>query len=171
MAETKTPAKPATDTSAAATPRAATDTRAASDARTASGTRTEDVIVRARVPNQSDGDAKKGPRTGSDTYRATQRGYAINPDNGAGVIVEQGEMVPADQPVSELWMEKVNAKDRKLAAAVEEGLDLKPKDVDYTQASLPALQALAMLYNMNVGDLGKADLITAIKAHREKDAG
>jgi hypothetical protein len=49
-------------------------------------------------------DAKK---TGSDTHRATQRGYAVDQKTGAGVLVEEGELVPAGIPVSENWMEPV----------------------------------------------------------------
>jgi hypothetical protein len=55
-------------------------------------------------------DAKK---TGSDTHRATQRGYAVDQKTGAGVLVEEGELVPAGIPVSENWMEPVKAGLRK----------------------------------------------------------
>lgn len=80
-------------------------------------------------------------------------------------------MVPADQPISDAWMEKIGKKDRALAGAVAEALDPHPKDVDLTKLNVAALQALAADAGINVDGLSKGDLITALNAHREKDAG
>lgn len=103
-------------------------------------------------------------KTGSETHRATERGYAVDPNTGAGVLVEPGEMVPADQPVSENWMEPVKKSEQKLAGAIEEALDPLKKDVDLTKLDKAALQAMAAERGINVDGLGPKDLITAIKA-------
>lgn len=108
-------------------------------------------------------DAKK---TGSDTHRATQRGYAVDQKSGAGILVEEGELVPAGIPVSENWMEPVKGS-KALAGALEEGLDPHPKDVDLTQLSKPALEAMAAERGINVKGLSKDDLVTAIKGADE----
>lgn len=115
---------------------------------------------------------KPAPKlTGDDTHRATQRGYAIPqtdpPEERGGVLVEEGELVPAKTPISTEWMEPVKRGERALAGAVEEALDPAQKDVDLTQLSKPALEAMAAERGINVGGLSKADLITAIKAERE----
>jgi hypothetical protein len=114
-------------------------------------------------------------KTGSDTHRATQRGYATDPKSHAGVLVEQGEMVPANIPVSDEWMEPVKKSDRALAGAIDEANDLHPKDVDLTKLNVAALQAMAAERGINAEQdgqiLSKKDLIAAIKAHVEKDAG
>lgn len=112
-------------------------------------------------------DAKTGPNT----HRATERGYAVDPDSNAGVLVEEGEMVPAGIPVSETWMKPVKKGDRALAQAVGEALDPHPKDVDLTKLNLAALQALAAERGINPGSLSKKELVTAIKAAAENDAG
>ena len=114
---------------------------------------------------------EKHPKTGPDTHRATQLGYAIDPATGAGVLVPEGDVVPADQPVSDAWMEKIGKKDRALAGATDEALDPHPKDVDLTKLDKAALQAMAAERGINVDGLGPKDLISAINAHREKDAG
>ena len=106
-------------------------------------------------------------KTGADTHRATARGYAVNPDNGAGVLVEPGELVPANIPVSDEWMEPVKKSDRALAGALEEAQDPLQKDVDYTQLSKAALEAVAAERGINVKGLSKDDLIDAIKAADE----
>lgn len=100
-------------------------------------------------------------KTGQDTHRATERGYAH------GQLIEIGGFVPADTPVSESWMEPLAAKDRKLAKAVQEAQDESPKDVDLTKLSKSALEAMAAERGVNVAGLSKEDLITAIKAERE----
>jgi hypothetical protein len=99
--------------------------------------------------------------TGNQTHRATQRGYA------AGQLIEEGEFVPEDVPVSDEWMEPLDKKEAKLTAAVNEAQDESPKDTDLTQLSKQALEAMAAERGVNVGGLSKADLITAIKAERE----
>lgn len=115
------------------------------------------------------------PRTGSETHIATAKGYAV-PDNadGAGILVEEGEIVPANVPVGD-WMEKLPKAKRALAAAGQEALALKPKDVDLTKLNVAALQAMAAERGINVeqggSPLSKKDLITAINAARENDAG
>lgn len=109
--------------------------------------------------------------TGDNTHRATQRGYAIPqtdpPEARAGVLVEEGEVVPADVPVSDTWMEPIKKADRKLARAVEEAQDESPKDTDLTALSKPALEAMAAERGINVKGLSKDELITAIRAERE----
>ena len=113
--------------------------------------------------------------TKADEYRATQRGYAFDPDSKAGVLVEEGEPVPANIPVSEEWMEKIKGSKRAVEAAVDEALEAKPKDVDLTKLNVAALQALAAERGINAEQdgtpLSKADLITAINAARANDAG
>jgi hypothetical protein len=103
-------------------------------------------------------------KTGSDTHVATQRGYAVDSKTSAGLLVEPGEFVPADVPVSEEWMKPVKAGDRRLMDAVQEGLDPLPKDVDLTKLDKSALQAMAAERGINVDGLSKADLVTAVKA-------
>lgn len=103
-------------------------------------------------------------KTGADTHRATQRGYAVDPDSNAGVLVEPGELVPANIPVSTEWMEPVKKGGRALAGAIEEAQDPLPKDVDLTKLDKAALQAMAAERGINVDGLGPKDLITAIKA-------
>lgn len=107
---------------------------------------------------------KKVAKTGSDTHRATQRGYAIDPDSGVGTLIDEGHMVPPNQPISDEWMEPVKKADRALEAAVQEAQDPLPKDVDYTQMTVSALQAVAAGMGISPGGLSKSDLITAIKA-------
>lgn len=108
---------------------------------------------------------RKVAKTGADTHRATQRGYAIDPNTGVGALIEEGQLVPPNQPVSEVWMEPVKKGERALAGALEEALDPLPKDVDYTQMTVAALQAVAAGFGISPGGLNKADLITAIAAH------
>jgi hypothetical protein len=110
-------------------------------------------------------------KTGSETHRATQRGYAVDPKTNAGVLVEEGEMVPANIPVSENWMEPVKKSERALAGAIDEANDPHPKDADLTQVGMAGLQAMAAERGINSQGLSKKDLIAAIKAHVEKDAG
>jgi hypothetical protein len=94
--------------------------------------------------------------TGINTHRATERGYA------GGELIEPNDFVPAGYPVGD-WMESVDGS-AKLARAVDEALDPLPDDVDLTQLSKPALEAMAAERGINVGTLSKTDLITAIKA-------
>lgn len=105
---------------------------------------------------------EKAKRTGPNTHVATARGYAIN-SAGAGQLVDPEEMVPADVPVSEEWM-KPAGKDARLLDAVQEGLSPIKRDVDLTQLTTPALQAMAAERGINVEKLDKKDLIAAIKA-------
>lgn len=114
---------------------------------------------------------EKTKKTGSLTHRAIQRGYAVDPNSAAGVIVEEGEMIPAGIAISDVWMERVKGVDSALERAVEEALDLKPKDTDLNALSKAALEAMAAERGINVTGLSKADLITAITAKRETDAG
>jgi hypothetical protein len=108
--------------------------------------------------------------TGANTHRANQRGYAIpqaGPAEGrAGILVEPGEIVPADVPVSDVWMDPIKGS-RNLAAAVQEAQQDHPTDADLTQLSKPALEAMAAERGINVKGLSKDDLITAIHAERE----
>lgn len=112
---------------------------------------------------------KAAPKTGANTHRATERGYA------EGQLIEEGDIIPAGVVIADAdddggWMEKIKG-NKDLAAAVEEALDPHPKDVDMTALSKPALEAMAAERGINAGGLSKADLITAIAAAREKDAG
>ncbi|ODP39259.1 hypothetical protein [Sphingomonas turrisvirgatae] len=100
--------------------------------------------------------------TAVNSHRASQRGYAN------GLLIEEGEYVPAGVPVSETWMEKVG-KDDPLQRAVEEALDPQPGDVDLTRLSKAALEAKATEHGINPAGLSKDDLITAIKAAYDKD--
>jgi hypothetical protein len=116
-------------------------------------------------------DADEYDLTGGNTHRATQRGYAIPqtdpPEARAGVLVEEGEIVPANVPVSETWMEPIKKADRQLTRALEEAGDEAPKDADLTALSKSALEAMAAERGINVKGLSKDDLITAIRAERE----
>lgn len=108
------------------------------------------------------------PRTKANSHRATQRGYAV-PDNtnGAGVLVEDGEIVPADVPISDEWMAKIKGK-QELADAVAEVQQPLKDDPDLTQLSKPALEALATEAGVtSVKGLSRDDLITAINAERD----
>ena len=99
--------------------------------------------------------------TTATSHRATQRGYA------GGEIVEPGDLVPADTPVSENWMEPVKKGEQAVARAVEEAQDPHNRDVDLTALSKQALEAMAAERGINVKGLTKEDLITAIKAEAE----
>jgi hypothetical protein len=102
--------------------------------------------------------------TGANTHRATERGYAIDGGGkGAGQLVEAGELVPAGVAVGS-WMEPVKKGDRALLDAVEEAQEPIKRDVDLTQLTMAALQAMAAERGVNVKGLNKDDLITAIKA-------
>lgn len=110
--------------------------------------------------------------TGANTHRATTSGYAKTGKDKTGfVLVPAGEFVPAGNVVSEEWMEEVSKKDAKVIRAAQEAEDPQPGDVDLTQLSEPALQALAAERGVNVKGLNKKDLIAAIKAAHAKDAG
>ncbi len=113
--------------------------------------------------------ADKVEKTGSETHVAVMNGYA------AGAVVEEGQFVPADTPVSDIWMKRVKASERKAVAAAAEAVDPKPKDVDLTKLGVPALQAMCATEGINVEQDGKpltkAELIAAYNAHIEKDAG
>lgn len=113
--------------------------------------------------------------TGSETHIATQRGYAVDPTTAAGVLVEPGEFVPAGIAVSEEWMKPVKKAERAALGAQAEALDPHPKDVDLTKLNVTALQAMAAERGINVEQDGKTltknELIDAIKAKREHDAG
>jgi hypothetical protein len=107
------------------------------------------------------------PRTKANSHRANQRGYAV-PDNanGAGVLVEDGEIVPANVPVGE-WMDKIKGSTA-LADAVAETQQPLKDDPDLTQLSKPALEALATEAGVtSVKGLSKDDLIAAINAERD----
>jgi hypothetical protein len=99
--------------------------------------------------------------TGSNTHRATERGYV------GGLLIEPDGLVPAGFPVGS-WMERVDGKPE-LARAIEEALDPQPGDVDLTKLSKAALEAMAVDHGINAGGLSKEDLITAIKAANDKD--
>lgn len=123
-----------------------------------------DVATGEMTADEREAAIKKAPKTGDNTHVANQRGYAL------GQLIEDGELVPAGVIVSDVWMDKIKG-NKELAAAVEEALDPHPKDVDMTALSKPALEAMAAERGINVAGLSKADLITAIAAAREKDAG
>lgn len=102
--------------------------------------------------------AKRDPKT----YRALERGYVD------GKIVEEGEVF-ATKVDKGLWMEEVKPGSNKYGVemASDEAGYGKKADVDYEGMSEAALQALAALVGVTKpGELGKDDLITAIKAAR-----
>lgn len=111
-------------------------------------------------------------KTGANTHRATRRGYAVDPNTGAGVLVEEGEFVPAgipiahedDEDIENGWMQPVSKADARLGAAMEEALDPIQKDADLTQVGLPGLKAMAAERGINSKGLSEKDLIAAIKA-------
>lgn len=108
-------------------------------------------------------------RTKANSHRATMRGYAVPDDaNGAGVLVEAGEIVPADVPVSDEWMTKIKKSDVALEDAVAETLQPLKDDPALEELSKPALEALATEAGVtSVKGLSKDDLIAAIKAQRD----
>lgn len=103
--------------------------------------------------------AKRDPKT----YRALERGYVD------GRIVEEGEVFTTKADKG-LWMADVKKSDANsygVDAAVDEAGYGKKADVDYEGMSEAALQALAALVGVTKpGELGKDELITAIKAAR-----
>lgn len=102
--------------------------------------------------------AKREPKT----YRATDRGYID------GRIVEPGEVFATKMDKGS-WMEpaKKGELDYGIEAAVDEAQYAKKADVDYEGMSEDALQALAALVGVTKpGELGKDELIAAIKAAR-----
>lgn len=111
---------------------------------------------------------KSAKRTGDATHRATQRGYAVM-DNGAGLVVEEGQIVPSDQVISDTWMEKVKGKTSAAEQAVADASAQRKDDPDLTQLSKPALEALATERGVTqVKGLSKDDLIQAIQASDEQ---
>jgi hypothetical protein len=112
---------------------------------------------------------EKLPRTKANSHRATARGYAVPDDSGgAGVLIEAGEIVPADVPVSDEWMAKIKKGDQALEDAVAEAQQPLKDDPDLTQLSRPALEALATEAGVtSVRGLSKDDLIAAISAQRD----
>jgi len=56
-------------------------------------------------------------KTGVNSHRATQRGYAFDAKSKSGLLVEEGDFVPAGQVVSDAWMEE--AEDEKPARAAK----------------------------------------------------
>ncbi len=134
-----------------------------------------DAAVARALASRNHPDVKRDPAnydlTGADTHRATQRGYAIPQTDPAearaGVLVEQGEIIPANVPISDTWMEEIEAKGRKRAKAVQEAQAEHPGDTDLTALPKAALQAMAAERGVNVDGLTKDDLIAAIRAERE----
>lgn len=138
------------------------------DSDTKPGRVDEKTGFRVATSDEIDAAHKKLPRTGDGNYRATQRGYAIVP-GGAGILVEEGQLVPADVPVSDEWMEKVKGKTSPAAKAIEDVSADRKDDPDLTQLSIGALQALATERGVTqVRGLSKADLIQAIQASDEQ---
>lgn len=124
----------------------------------------------ARVQNnravdqaEFEAEVEKAPKTKAGQYRATERGYA------GGNIIEAGQLVPGDTPVSENWMEKIKGTEDKAARAVEDAQAVRKDDPDLEGANIGALQALAIDAGVtDVKGLSKKDLIAAIKAAREQ---
>jgi hypothetical protein len=112
-------------------------------------------------------DDKKIARTGENSHRATGRGYAMPDGTGAGQLIEEGDILPADVPVSDEWMVKIAASDRRRAAAVAQARDPSPRDADLTQLGLPGLGAMAAERGIDPKGLSEADMIAAIRAERE----
>lgn len=112
---------------------------------------------------------EKLPRTKANSHRATMRGYAVPDDSqGAGVLVEDGEIVPANVPVSDEWMVKIKGKSSAVEDAVAEAQQPLKDDPDLTQLSKQALEVLATEAGVtSVAGLSKGDLIAAINAQRD----
>lgn len=191
MADTKTDTKAGADTTtateraAARTAKPSGETAKASEAsrEVAPAPPRRAAVVEAPLVNATgqvdrkawDAKREEVKKTGSDTHKAIQRGYAIDPDSKAGVVIEEGEIVPAGQPVSDQWMEAISKKKEKgapsaaLAAALEEVTADRKDDPDLTQLDEPALQAMAVLMGVTrVKGLDKDDLITVINAVKEQ---
>lgn len=111
---------------------------------------------------------ERAVKTGPNTHRATERGYAVSALGG--VLVEPGEVVPEGVPVSENWMERVDGKqDRELARAVAEAQAPIQDDIDLEQIKGDALTAMAAEKGINRGKLGDDKLRDAIRAAYDKD--
>lgn len=113
-------------------------------------------------------------KTGENTHKATRRGYAVDPKTGAGILVEEGDLVPADQPIAleddheNGWMVPVKKGDQALAAALGEALDPLRKAPDLSQLKRPALEAMAAERGVNVNkSLSDDDLRQAINTADE----
>lgn len=122
---------------------------------------------RVATREQIDAVQKRLPKTGDATHRATQRGYAMV--KGAGILVEDGQLVPKGQAISDEWMERVKGTSSPAAKAVEDAQAPRKDDPDLTQLSKPALEALATERGVTqVKGLSKEDLIAAIQASDEQ---
>lgn len=100
-------------------------------------------------------------RTGANTHRAIERGYA------KGQLIEPGQMVPAGVVVSDRWMESLTKKEARMAEAIEQALDPQPDDVEIQNLSREALEAMAAERGIDPKGLTKKLLVDAIKANRD----
>lgn len=103
-------------------------------------------------------------KTGPNTHRATQRGYAD------GQLIEPGQFVPAGVAVSDEWMESLTKREAKLQRATDQALDPHPEDVDVSKLKGDALTGYAASLNINRDKLSDADLRKAVAAKREVNA-
>jgi hypothetical protein len=139
------------------------------DTDTKPGTINEKSGLREVSTAQANAHHEKVDRTGINTHRAIMRGYAV-PDeaDGAGVLVEVGEIVPAKVPVSDEWMEKIKGSKAEREAAAAEAQQPLKDDPALEELSKPALEALATEAGVtSVKGLSKDDLIAAIRAQRD----
>lgn len=123
-------------------------------------------VVSTKEANEAHAKVK---RTKANSHRAIARGHAV-PDgaDGAGTLLEDGDIVPANVPISDEWMTKIKGGSEAVEDAVAEAQQALKDDPDLTQLSKPALEALATEAGVtSVKGLSKDDLITAIKAERD----
>lgn len=97
------------------------------------------------------------------SHKAIARGYA------GGNIIEAGQIVPPDVPVSDEWMEPVKGKSTAAERAIEDVSKDRKDDPDLTSLSKAALEAMAVERGVtSVKGLSKDDLIAAIQASDEQ---
>lgn len=107
---------------------------------------------------------KAPPLTKANQYKATARGHAL------GELIEEGQLVPAGVPVSDLWMEKVDKKEAAVTRGLEEALDQNDADVNLSELKGDALTAYAAGLHINRGDMSDKDLRAVIAAKRADTA-
>lgn len=109
---------------------------------------------------------KAPPLTKPGSHIATERGYS------KGILIEPGQLVPTETPVSDRWMRPLKGdKEDRASRAAREAEHPRNDDPDLTKLSKPALEAMATERGVtDVSGLSKNDLIAAIKAAYEPQA-
>lgn len=119
----------------------------------------------AKVGTTTEPAKKKAPKsTGINTHKANQRGYAD------GMLIEAGEFVPADVPVSAEWMEPVSKKQAAQDRGIEEALSADDADVDVEALKGDALTAYAASLHINRGEQTDKQLRASVTAKRANTA-